>query len=682
MDHRSRPLLAAGSGSLFRYNVRWLYKAFLTIVILMGVLRSYADPVSGDIFKEYYMKHSVWMYPNHAKSDSITYPLIIDDLVLAVKAEIIAVGVQPGHIGTGDISFRVNNGKKRLFPQPETPGIPNCYFYKIHGRDCVDIPLSELNEGENSITVFLGEQLCHGFDWPGVRLDDIGVRVYYGQRKKHPSGKIANLVKETTIDDDRLRIEVLAQSENSSVTSVELIGFYYHYPLDGTTEYQKWNYYIREQQWEGIIGKRSTAPFFFDWDLRLWPDQEMPMKVMVKITDANGVAYMTQNVVNLHLIRKDRSVKLFKPYDVPENFKVRIGQTQTSKCDITENICLADTAILINSKIYIGHLEDKYLCQFGINNIKLMDFRKLRNHHPADIYPDQFLPIPLGIIKNGVNEFYIYDNTEGHMAEVYWPGPAILAAFDYSKENDVNCDNRKTYNGTNGPMYDVEYFNYSASDSVLDQIYDNTERYHLVKANEVNDYIDYEVYIPKGEYHIKLAYIKSHGDGLMSRGQCRLLIDGVYQGEVWDQYGDYMYEEIYLGRKKFVQTGNKIFRLQVEGKHDLSQSPFLSLCYIGFEEVTASERIPSAPTKLEGQSVDGLLELRWKDNAHNEQGYVIEMKSPDSKFINVATVERNVTHFYQRYLKDGTLYSSRIKAFNDSGYSAYSNLVTVKYRKP
>ncbi|KPK84059.1 MAG: hypothetical protein AMS27_11045 [Bacteroides sp. SM23_62_1] len=620
------------------------------------------------------MKHSIYMYPRYAKADSIVYSIFIDDLEMAVKAEAIAVGVQPGHIGTGDISFRINTGIKRLLPQPKTPGIPNCYFYKILGRDCIEIPLPELKTGENIITFFLGEQLCHGFNWPGMRLDDFGIRVYYDSLKTHASGIIKTPVNNTTIYNDSLLIEISVYSSTVPVKSIDLLGYYYYYPLDGTSEYTKWQYFIRNQQWDGNIGKLTISPYTYNWDLRLIPDQKMPMKLMVKITDIDGISYMTPVVENLILARKDRMVRLYEPYDVPENFKVRIGEIKKSRCEITEDIGHADTVILMNSKIYIGHLENKYICQFGLNNIMLMDFKELRNHHPEDVYPGSFLPIPLGVIKNGMNEFYIYDNTEGHMAEVYWPGPALLVSYDLSDSKLSKCYDRKTYDPVNGPMYDVEYFNYSASDTVFYLTYNTTERYQLLKSNEIGDYIDYTVYVPKGNYNISIGYISANGDSMMSRGQCRLFIDGAPQGEEWDQFGEYAYKLVYLGRKTFKDTGNKTFRMQVSGKNPLSKLPYLSVCHIGLEKLHSPQDPLIPPGDLVTQYVDGIIELKWSDYSDNENGFAIESKIPGGEFLQIGAVERNIKYFYYEFFSSGIQYTFRIKAFNEYGFSDYSNL--------
>ncbi|MBD3316163.1 MAG: carbohydrate-binding protein, partial [Chitinivibrionales bacterium] len=83
---------------------------------------------------------------------------------------------------------------------------------------------------------------------------------------------------------------------------------------------------------------------------------------------------------------------------------------------------------------------------------------------------------------------------------------------------------------------------------------------------------------------------------------------------------------------------------------------------------------PTAPSDLgaTAQSVSR-IELVWTDNASSEDGYSIERMIAGGDFAEVATVGPDVTAYTDAGLSEYTEYFYRIRAYNASGYSAYSN---------
>ena len=74
----------------------------------------------------------------------------------------------------------------------------------------------------------------------------------------------------------------------------------------------------------------------------------------------------------------------------------------------------------------------------------------------------------------------------------------------------------------------------------------------------------------------------------------------------------------------------------------------------------------------------GKVTLRWTDKSNNEQGFDVE-RAPagTASYARVAQVAANVTSFTQSGLAPGQ-YAYRVRAFNATGVSAYSNVVTIK----
>jgi hypothetical protein len=87
---------------------------------------------------------------------------------------------------------------------------------------------------------------------------------------------------------------------------------------------------------------------------------------------------------------------------------------------------------------------------------------------------------------------------------------------------------------------------------------------------------------------------------------------------------------------------------------------------------------PAAPTNLAvSGSTHTSVTLTWTDNAQNEEGFYIERRQTGGTYTQVATVSKNLTTYTDTGLSASTEYQYRIRAFNLTGNSSYSNAVTV-----
>jgi hypothetical protein len=89
---------------------------------------------------------------------------------------------------------------------------------------------------------------------------------------------------------------------------------------------------------------------------------------------------------------------------------------------------------------------------------------------------------------------------------------------------------------------------------------------------------------------------------------------------------------------------------------------------------------PSAPSSLvTTQVASGNINLAWTDNSNNESGFKIErcQGTSCSNFVEIAQVGSGVTTYSNTGLTSGTSYSYRVRAYNSSGNSSYSNTVTA-----
>jgi len=91
--------------------------------------------------------------------------------------------------------------------------------------------------------------------------------------------------------------------------------------------------------------------------------------------------------------------------------------------------------------------------------------------------------------------------------------------------------------------------------------------------------------------------------------------------------------------------------------------------------------LPSAPSGLAATGVSRTeINLTWTDSSANETGVKIERCSGATctNFVQIATVSADVRNYSNSGLKKNTSYRYRVRAYNGSGNSAYSNIASAK----
>ena len=375
----------------------------------------------GSIFREYSFNKVVSPFKGEfAFEDSFVIDLNIDDLENAIDAEV-ALKFWGGHIGTSDQTFKVNNSNKFNFPQPATPGNPYCYFRTVLGNPAVKIPVTLLKKDKNRFTFFCGEQVCYSFRWPLYWLYSFTVRVYYNTSKECVRGMIrkgqeidtaSNWIGFSTDVDDPTRVE-----------SVEYIGYYEDYDLDGDKNPAGWHYTIDNGVWDGIIAKQYLPPYNSVWNNFWVPQQNGRIKIIAKINSKNGLSYLTQAIEYKGLRQINSIVKMYNTAKLDEYFGARVGERKECIIHINDNLTNAISAYIILST-WSGESDDGAIHQIGING-------KMLAESPGKLHDWAFLriPVPLQYLRTGDNTFFIYSETDGHAFEVNFPGPSLLIRY-------------------------------------------------------------------------------------------------------------------------------------------------------------------------------------------------------------------------------------------------------------
>jgi FtsP/CotA-like multicopper oxidase with cupredoxin domain len=97
--------------------------------------------------------------------------------------------------------------------------------------------------------------------------------------------------------------------------------------------------------------------------------------------------------------------------------------------------------------------------------------------------------------------------------------------------------------------------------------------------------------------------------------------------------------------------------------------------------ITTAGQLPLAPTNLTvGSITRSAITVNWIDNATTEQGFYVERSTAGTNgpWTRVATVTANKVTYTNTGLKANTSYWYRVNAYNASGVTPYTNVVTGK----
>jgi M6 family metalloprotease-like protein len=99
--------------------------------------------------------------------------------------------------------------------------------------------------------------------------------------------------------------------------------------------------------------------------------------------------------------------------------------------------------------------------------------------------------------------------------------------------------------------------------------------------------------------------------------------------------------------------------------------------YSNEASATTPRAVPAAPAALTAEPVSDVeIALTWNDNSYGadaEDGFKIERRKGNSSFAEINTVAANTTGYSDPGLEPSTQYTYRVRAYNTTGDSGYSN---------
>jgi len=410
-------------------------------------------PKPGDLYREFSLHNAGdrdWRVTDVRAADKFPaakkflpnpkWQLEVSDLEHATRAEVL-LDRWGGHVGTVNKRIRFNGNRWIRIPEIRVDRDDLRGEHVMYqDNPVVSVPLDHLRSGYNLLEANCDEQ--GGFGWGQWGLYSAVLRVYYDTKAKgeafEMTGRILSPSSQSTIDDHpQIRVEAHAPM---GVARVDLLACYDGYDIDGDGQF----YEYHESHFQPARGQANSIrdhvatlwrqPYEVAWDTQWVPDQAPgSISLVARIQDARGYWFVTEPVEQLTLSRPDCRVKLYRARGVGEDFSVRAGETKhcTFEIPASDNVQSASEVAL---HLRTWHGWDGHHDPLRINDHAMAIDGK--NH----FYDYDLLPFPANVLISGENRFTMHSDTEHHMLEVLWPGPAIVVRMP-KPEVAIRSDN-------------------------------------------------------------------------------------------------------------------------------------------------------------------------------------------------------------------------------------------------
>ncbi|NJK85168.1 MAG: hypothetical protein HC906_03610 [Bacteroidales bacterium] len=397
----------------------------------------FSQPNSGDIFREY-----AWttpdslgfekfirvcgdgVYYDHADKSRHVFPVEFEhdgwftlpgnlDLNEAVKVEVV-VERMLCHDGSTGLAIKFNSGQWYEFPDADSIPYPQS-DYLYHYYPLVKIPLEDLKTGpsENKFRFKINPSQRWGM--PQNLVYGMIIRVYYKNTKPHVNAHIST-IKEGDQLSENVNLNIQA---NKPFHKVEYVGLMKDINYEGDGKFYQWHYHYHRGKLINHIGTSSTGEFL--WNTEWLPDQEFPIQISARVTDNNGIIFMTNPVKELTLNRKYKVV-LCQSLNVPKAWTTRekefIQEFNVNNPQKVERFII--TAVTWGPD---------YLNGVFLNDFVILDREACRYCYHIlkhEYFTPEFLK-ETNTIKTGKTP--LYNNKLVHGCEIQYPGFMVLVRY-------------------------------------------------------------------------------------------------------------------------------------------------------------------------------------------------------------------------------------------------------------
>ena len=393
-------------------------------------------PQPGEIYREYatHQGGDAWRVTNpnvegERARKHLPNPVLkfsINTLEGATRAEAL-LDRWSGHVQTKRPQLRFNGHAWLDVPPPIVPPRPGDHeAHYFQDNPVIPVPLDQLKLGENTLEGITTHTNPKG--WGQWGLYSMILRVYHDPATRpHATGRIVAPAEGGTFGENP-RVDLEASAPNG-VARVDVLAWYEGYDENGDGVWLDWhggNFQpVRGQPAElrEHVGTAWRAPYQVTWDTRWVPDQPpRAVKLVARILDFGGTWTVTQPVANLTLRREGESVRLHRAGELPLRFGARNKQTKSCAIPLPADY---DAGRVVEAGLHLRtwHGFDGHHHPFKLNDYAQPNGGK-NHHHDYDIHL-----VPASALRAGENTFTISSDTEHHMLEVQWPGPALTVRY-------------------------------------------------------------------------------------------------------------------------------------------------------------------------------------------------------------------------------------------------------------
>ncbi len=314
--------------------------------------------VCGDGFYDDAVRKGEHLFPKGYVNDGwFTLPQNID-LSNALRAEIV-IERMLCHDGSTGLALKFNDGQWRSLPDADSIPQPQSE-YLYHYYPVVSIPLTELKTGENANKFRFTINKAQRWGMPQNMVYGMVIRIYYKNSILPYSAEITSHKSGDVIEEKT----VLKVQMNNRISKVEYIGLMDNVNYEGDGKYYQWHYNYHRGELVNHIGTATAGEY--NWNTEWVPDQNKPMALAARVTDMNGLIYMTKAVEKLSL-KRPYKVELCKPFSQPRRWATR-EMEYVEMFDIKGNVKNAEKFQVVAVTWSPGYLNGVYL-----NDFLLMD---------------------------------------------------------------------------------------------------------------------------------------------------------------------------------------------------------------------------------------------------------------------------------------------------------------------